>query len=94
VPCSQALNDTSAIIGGQVDAADFALMIIDRFDEMRQTAHHQPLVVSVILHSFISGQPFRLRALRRALGRIVKARAELRMTQPGAIACHFRSLQP
>jgi allantoinase len=93
VPYSQELNDSSAIIGRQVDAADFASMIIDQFDEMRQTPDHQPLVMSVILHSFISGQPFRLRALRRALEHIVKARAELWITQPGAIARHFRSLQ-
>jgi len=92
VPYAQELNDSTAIIGRQVNAADFASMIIDQFDEMRQTAEHQPLVMSVILHSFISGQPFRLRALRRALEHILKARAQLWITQPGAIAHHFRSL--
>jgi allantoinase len=92
VPYAQELNDSTAIIGRQVSAADFAGMIVDQFDEMRQTAERQPLVMSVILHSFISGQPFRLRALRRALEHILKARAELWITQPGAIARHFQSL--
>jgi peptidoglycan/xylan/chitin deacetylase (PgdA/CDA1 family) len=94
VPYSQELNDSSAIIGRQVDARDFASMIIDQFDEMRRTGGDQPLVMSVILHSFISGQPFRLRALRRALEHIAQARSELWLTQPGAIARHFREAQP
>jgi peptidoglycan/xylan/chitin deacetylase (PgdA/CDA1 family) len=92
VPYSQELNDSSAIIGRQVDAVDFASMVIDQFEEMRQTGDDQPLVMSVILHSFISGQPFRLRALRRALEHIMKASAQLWLTQPGAIARHFQSL--
>jgi hypothetical protein len=94
VPYSQELNDSSAIIGRQVDANDFAAMIIDQFDEMRRSGGDQPLVMSVILHSFISGQPFRLRALRRALEHIAQARAELWLTQPGAIARHFREVNP
>jgi allantoinase len=49
--------------------------------------------MSVILHSFISGQPFRLRALRRALAHIQASREPLWLTQPGAIAAHFRQLE-
>jgi hypothetical protein len=67
-------------------------MIVDQFDEMRQTAGDQPLVMSVILHAFIIGQPFRLRALRRAIDHIRRARDSLWLTQPGAIARHFQSL--
>jgi len=94
VPYSQELNDSSAIIGRQVSATDFADMIVDQFDEMRQTAGDQPLVMSVILHAFIIGQPFRLRALRRAIDHIRYVRESLWLTQPGAIAQHFQSLQP
>jgi len=92
VPYSQELNDSSAIIGRQVSATDFADMVVDQFDEMRQTAGDQPLVMSVILHAFIIGQPFRLRALRRAVEHILQARESLWLTHPGAIARHFRSL--
>jgi hypothetical protein len=42
-------------------------MIVDQFDEMIEQCEQQPLVMSVALHPFICGQPFRLRALRRAL---------------------------
>jgi hypothetical protein len=77
------------VIGRQASATDFAQMIIDQFDEMRETPGKEPLVMSVILHAFISGQPFRLRALRRALGHIANHAADVWITQPGTIARHY-----
>jgi allantoinase len=93
VPYSQEINDSSAIIGRQVSAAEFSDMIIDQFDELCGAQDGQPVVMSVILHSFISGQPFRLRALRRALAHIQASRELLWITQPGAIAASFRQLE-
>ena len=93
VPYSQEINDSSAIIGRQVSATDFSEMIVDQFDELCAAQDGQPVVMSVILHSFISGQPFRLRALRRALAHIQASREPLWITQPGAIAAAFRSLE-
>jgi allantoinase len=93
VPYSQEINDSSAIIGRKVSAAEFSDMIVDQFDEMRATAGEAPLVMSVVMHSFISGQPFRLRALRRALAHILKGGEPLWLTQPGAIATYFQSVQ-
>ncbi len=92
VPYSQELNDSSAIIGRQVGARDFADMIIDQFDEMRAARDGKPVVMSVILHAFIIGQPFRLQALRRAIEHIQSRAADVWFTQPGAIADHFHSL--
>jgi peptidoglycan/xylan/chitin deacetylase (PgdA/CDA1 family) len=89
VPYSQELNDSSTIIGRQASATDFAAMIIDQFDEMRETPGEEPLVMSVILHAFISGQPFRLRALRRAVEHILAHAPALWLTQPGRIAQHY-----
>jgi peptidoglycan/xylan/chitin deacetylase (PgdA/CDA1 family) len=89
VPYSQEINDSSTIIGRRSSASDFAGMIIDQFDEMRETPGDEPLVMSVILHSFISGQPFRLRALRRAVEHIARHASGLWMTNPGSIARHF-----
>jgi hypothetical protein len=93
VPYSQELNDSSAIIGRHVGAEEFSGMIIDQFEEMRQTNDDQPLVMSVVLHSFISGQPFRLRALRRALEHILQSEEPLWITQPGAIASYFQTVR-
>jgi peptidoglycan/xylan/chitin deacetylase (PgdA/CDA1 family) len=94
VPYTQELNDSSAIIGRQVDAGDFAAMIVDQFDEMHATDDDQALVMSVVVHSFIIGQPFRLRALRRAIEHIAQHRDAVWITQPGDIARHFASLPP
>jgi peptidoglycan/xylan/chitin deacetylase (PgdA/CDA1 family) len=92
VPYSQEINDSSAIIGRRVSAVEFSDMIVDQFEEMRRTPGEEPLVMSVVVHSFISGQPFRLRALRRALEHIKRSGEPLWITQPGAIAAHFVSL--
>jgi peptidoglycan/xylan/chitin deacetylase (PgdA/CDA1 family) len=94
VPYSQEINDSSTIVGRQASATDFAQMIIDQFDEMRATPGDEPLVMSVILHSFISGQPFRLRALRRAVEHIAQHAAGIWITQPGAIARHYAECVP
>jgi peptidoglycan/xylan/chitin deacetylase (PgdA/CDA1 family) len=93
VPYSQELNDSSAVIGRQVSATEFCDMIVDQFDELCGAQDGQPVVMSVILHSFITGQPFRLRALRRALAHIQASREPLWITQPGAIASAFRQLE-
>ena len=94
VPYSQEINDSSAIIGRQVSAPEFCDMIVDQFDELCAATDGQPVVMSVILHSFISGQPFRLRALRRALAHIQASSEPLWITQPGAIAAAFQRLAP
>lgn len=92
VPYSQEINDSSAIIGRQTSAAEFSRMIIDQFDEMHGARDEQPVVMSVVIHSFISGQPFRLRALRRAIEHILKSRDTLWISQPGDIANFAMSL--
>jgi len=94
IPYSQEINDSSTIVGRRTSARDFADMIIDQFDEMRETPGQEPLVMSVILHSFISGQPFRLRALRRAVEHILKHATTLWITQPGEIAQHYARACP
>lgn len=73
IPYAAELNDSSTMVGRSVLARDFADMIDDEFAELHAAASHTPLVMSVVLHSFISGVPFRLRALGRALERIAAA---------------------
>ncbi len=95
VPYPQELNDIPMIMGRQMDAKDFAQMIIDQFDEMLEQAHKpaEPhgLVMGIALHPYIVGQPYRLRHLRRALRHIVShatitAPGEVWITTPGRIA--------
>ena len=70
IPYAAELNDSSTMVGRSVSARDFADMIVDEFTELHAAAAHRPLVMSVVLHSFISGVPFRLRAIGQALERI------------------------
>jgi peptidoglycan/xylan/chitin deacetylase (PgdA/CDA1 family) len=86
IPYGLELNDSSTMIGRQVTARDFARMIVDEFDELLEASRDQALVMSVVVHSFISGQPFRLRALTEALDHIVANRDRIWLTQPGRIA--------
>jgi allantoinase len=90
VPYPQELNDIPMIVARQLDAKDFAQMIVDNFDEMlaqtQRTADAPALVMGLALHPYIVGQPYRLRHLRRALQHVVAhAGADVWITTPGAI---------
>ncbi|MDO9403892.1 MAG: polysaccharide deacetylase family protein [Polaromonas sp.] len=86
VPYPQELNDSAAIIGRHMGAGEFADMVIDQFDEMREQARAQPLVMGIALHAMIAGQPHRIRHLRRALAHIAGHREVVWLTSAGAIA--------
>jgi allantoinase len=86
VPYPQEVNDIPAIVARQMNASDFADMIVDQFREMLRQSIEQPLVMGVALHPYIVGQPYRLRHLRRALGEIAGKRDDIWLTNPGAIA--------
>ena len=94
VPYPQELNDIPMIVGRQLDGKDFAQMIVDHFDEMREQSRQQPLVMGIALHPYLVGQPYRLRHLRRALQHLVAARdgGEVWFTTPGAICQHMTHL--
>ena len=85
IPYALELNDSSSIIGRGAGAAEFADMIIDEFDELLEAAEQQPLVMSIVVHSFISGAPFRLRQLTRALDHLAAHRDQVWFTQPRAL---------
>jgi allantoinase len=84
IPYPQELNDIPAIVARQMDARDFADMIVDNFDEMLRQAEDQPLVMGIALHPYLVGQPYRLRHLRRALQHVLK-RKKAWLTTPGKI---------
>lgn len=86
LPYALELNDSSTIIGRKAGADEFASMIVDEFEELLAAAEQAPLVMSVVVHSFISGAPFRLRTLTRALAHIAARRDRVWLATPGAIA--------
>lgn len=90
VPYPQELNDIPMIVARQMDAKDFAQMIVDQFDEMLEQTRRgddpPSLVMGLALHPYLVGQPYRLRHLRRALKHVVAhAGSEVWLTTPGAI---------
>ena len=94
VPYPQELNDIPAIVARKIEAAGFADMIIDQFDEMLAQSARQPLVMGVALHPYIVGQPFRLRQLRRALAHIAARRDDIWLCRAGDIAAHAAATLP
>ena len=94
VPYPQEINDIPAIAVRRASAATFADMIVDQFDEMREQACDQALVMGIALHPYIVGQPFRLRHLRRALRHIAAARETVWLTTAGAVAEAWRDMEP
>ena len=90
IPYPQELNDIPMIMARQMNAKDFADQIIDNLDEMLLQGRAQPLVMGIALHTYIMGQPYRLKHLRRALQRVTQARdaGDIWITTPGAICKH------
>lgn len=94
VPYSIELNDSPAMVFRQQGANDFERMMIDQLDEMLLQAQKRPLVYTLVLYPFVIGQPFRLRALRRALAHIARSQDDVWVATPGKIAEFIKSTQP
>ena len=86
-------NDSPTMINRLHTAEELSKIWIDQFDEMlEQSRKGQSLVCPFVLHTFILGQPFRLRQLRRAMEHILRHSDEIWVTQPAQIAEHVRAL--
>ena len=94
MPYPVELNDNRAIVLHKMTPSQYADCIIDNFDEMLEQSVHQPLVFPISLHTFVVGQPFRIRQLRRALKYITDQRDKIWLTRPGDICRHIESLEP
>jgi hypothetical protein len=94
IPYPQEVNDIPMVMGRLMDGKTFGELITDHFDEMRQQAAQQPLVMGIALHPYIVGQPHRLLHLRRALNHMVRARdaGDVWFTTPGQICQHMQTM--
>jgi allantoinase len=88
IPYPIEVNDSPAIVFRNYTAREFADMIVDQFDEMVEQSERQPLVCAIALHTFVVGQPFRLRSLRLALKHCLQHQKRDRVwfTRPGEIS--------
>jgi allantoinase len=96
VPYPIEINDSPIMLSRHQPATDFYQMIVDQFDEMLTLSERESLVFGISLHTFVAGQPFRLRQIRKALDYIKSHPrfADVWVTTPGAIARHAASLPP
>ena len=86
------LNDQPAIVGRRVSSEEYANMIVDQFDVLMDLKEPQPVVFPLSLHSFIVGQPFRLKHLKRALKHICDRQDEIWITTPNDVSKFYRQL--
>ncbi len=92
IPYPIELNDQPAIVGRRNTASEYADTLIDQFDELMRVSVKTPIVMSISLHTFIMGQPFRINHLRRALDHILARRNEIWVTRPKDIMEYYKSL--
>lgn len=92
VPYPHEINDVPFIALHHGTASEFADAIIDNFDEMLRQSEEQSLVFGISIHTFLLGQPYRLRHLRRALEHINRHRDRVWWATTGQIADHYAAL--
>ncbi len=92
VPYAHDLNDSLECVSRRTPSQLFCENLIDQFDEMLQESERRPLVMPIVLHSFIMGQPYRLRQFRRVIEHILQHRDQIWLTRPGDICAHIESL--
>ena len=59
---------------------------------MSEESARRPLVMGIVLHSFVLGQPHRLRQFRRVVEHILNHRENVWITRPGEICRFIESL--
>lgn len=94
VPYPIEINDTPTMLSRAQPATDFHRMILDQFEEMVRLSKNQPLVFGISMHTFCTGQPFRLNQVRQALESLLKHPDfdAVWVTTPGQIARYAATL--
>lgn len=94
VPYPIEINDLPQILLLHQNAADFAAIMVDQFEEMLRQSERQPLVCAISLHTMVMGQPHRVHRLREALERILSHPGfdQVWVTRPGEIYDYCRTL--
>ncbi|MGU3291584.1 polysaccharide deacetylase family protein [Williamsia sp. M5A3_1d] len=94
VPYPHEVNDLPVFVHHHATAETFEHMIVDSFDELLENSVAQPVVLSISTHTFLTGQPYRLRRFRAALEHMTSHADGVWFTTAGDIADHYRGLFP
>lgn len=92
VPYPHEVNDVPMIALHHGTGSAFADMAIDNLEEMLVQSRSQSLVFGITIHTFLVGQPFRLRQFRRVLDRLKEHQDRIWFTTPGQIHDHYAAL--
>jgi len=92
VPYAHDLNDSLEVVSRRTPQRDLCDDLIDQFDELLHESQRRPLVMPIVLHSFVLGQPHRLRQFRRVVEHILEHRGHIWLTRPGEICKFIESL--
>jgi peptidoglycan/xylan/chitin deacetylase (PgdA/CDA1 family) len=92
VPYAHDLNDSLECVSRRTPSQLFCDSLIDQFDEMLEESERRPLVMPIVLHSFILGQPYRLRQFRRVIEHIMQHRERIWLTRAGEICDYIQTL--
>jgi allantoinase len=92
VPYAHELNDSVECVARRTPSHLFCDYLIDQFDELLAESARRPLVMPIVLHTFILGQPYRLRHFRRVIEHVLKHRDRIWLTRPGEICAHIENL--
>ena len=94
VPYPHDVNDVPMIVLHDGTGSAFADMAIDDLMERLDQSKAQPLVCGITIHTFIVGQPFRIRQFRRVLDALEQIRDKVWVSTAGSIAEHFAERFP
>ena len=90
MPYTLEIGDIPVFLQHGGSGEDFERMIVDQFDTLYEDGKKQPRFLSIALHPFLVGHPFRARYLERALAHIRKHDA-VWITTGSAIVDWYRS---
>jgi hypothetical protein len=88
IPYQQGLNDIRVMYQGGTTAQDWCRMVCDQFDVLYAEGAAQPRLMTIPLHPFVIGLPFRSKYLDAALDYICRHQGVWKATG-GEIADHY-----
>jgi len=92
IPYAHDLNDSLECVSRRTPSQLFCDGLIDQFDELLEESERRPLVMPIVLHSFVLGQPYRLRQFRRVIEHIMGHRERIWLTRAGEICDYIETL--
>jgi len=90
MPYTLELNDVPTILGKGASGEVFGRMIMDQFDVLYAEGKERPRIMSISLHPFISGHPFRMKHLESALA-YVASHSAVWLTTGGEVNDWYRA---